>query len=63
MDGITLSSTVDFLLANPIVLIPLLLVVATMVFALLKRLLKIAAVLAIAGVLYALLVEYLGPGF
>ncbi len=53
----------EFLIANPIVLFPILLVVAMIAFALLKKLLKMAAVLAIAGVLYALLVEYFGPGF
>lgn len=53
----------DFLIANPIVLFPILLVVAMIAFALLKKLLKMAAVLAIAGVLYVLLVEYFGPGF
>ena len=58
MDRIT-----EFLIANPIVLFPILVVVAMIVFALLKRLLKMAAVLAIAGVLYILLVEYFGPGF
>ena len=53
----------DFLIANPIVLFPILLVIAMVVFALLKKLLRMAAVLAIAGVLYVLVVEYLGPGF
>ncbi len=53
----------EFLIANPIVLFPVLLVVAMIAFALLKKLLKMAAVLAIAGVLYVLLVEYFGPGF
>lgn len=53
----------DFLIAHPIVLFPMLLVVAMIAFALLKKLLKMAAVLAIAGVLYVLLVEYFGPGF
>lgn len=53
----------DFLIATPIVLFPILVVVAMIAFALLKKLLKMAAVLAIAGVLYVLLVEYFGPGF
>ncbi|MEX0836769.1 MAG: hypothetical protein WD101_00450 [Gemmatimonadota bacterium] len=53
----------DFLIATPIVLFPILVVVAMMAFALLKKLLKMAAVLAIAGVLYVLLMEYFGPGF
>jgi hypothetical protein len=58
-----LQDIADFLLANPIVLFPILLVVAMVVFTLLKKLLKMAAVLAIAGVLYILVVEYFGPGF
>ncbi len=53
---------VEFLLAHPALLIPILLVVAMIVFAILKRLLKMAAIVAIAGVLYVLLVEYFGPG-
>lgn len=56
------TELLEFLLANPIFLVPILLVVAMMVFALLKRLLKLAAVVAIAGVLYVLLVEYFGAG-
>lgn len=57
MDGI-----LEFLLANPIFLVPLLLLAAGALFALLKRLLKLAAIVAIAGVLYVLLVEYVGTG-
>jgi len=57
------DAIVEFLLATPIILVPLLLVAATLAFALLKKLLKMAAVVAIAGTLYLLLVEYLGPGF
>ena len=53
----------DFLITNPIVLFPMLIVGAIITLALLKKLLKMAAVLAIAGVLYVLLVEYFGPGF
>ncbi len=58
-----MDDIVEFLLANPIVLMPALLVLAMLLYALLKRLLKMAAVMAIAGVLYVLLLEYLGPGF
>lgn len=58
MDRIT-----EFLIATPIVLFPILVVVAVIAFALLKKLLKMAAILAIAGMLYILLVEYFGPGF
>ena len=57
-----MDDIVDFLLATPIVLFPLLLVAAMVAFALLKKLLKIAVILAIAGVLYALLLEHFGPG-
>lgn len=56
MDGI-----VEYLLAHPILLVPLLLLAAAGLFALLKRLLKLAAIVAIAGILYVLLVEYVGP--
>ena len=54
---------VEYLLANPLLLVPLLILVAAGVYAVLKRLLKLAAILAIAGALYVLMVEYLGPGF
>ena len=57
-----MTDIVDYLLANPVFLAPLLLIAAMMVFALLKRLLKMAAIVAIAGVLYVLLVEYFGGG-
>lgn len=57
MDGI-----LEYLLANPILLVPLLLVAAALLFALLKRLLKLAAVAAIAGALYVALTEYLRTG-
>lgn len=50
------------LLANPLVLVPVLILAATLVFAVVKRLLKLAAVLAIAGMLYVLLVETVGSG-
>jgi hypothetical protein len=60
MDHVT--GLVEYLLANPIVLAPLLLLTAIMVFALLKKLLKIAAIVAIAGGLYIALVEYFGGG-
>lgn len=57
MDGI-----LEYLLANPILLVPLLLVAAALLFALLKRLLKLAAVAAIAGALYVALTECLRTG-
>jgi hypothetical protein len=57
MDGI-----LEFLLASPLILVPVLLLAAMVVFAILKKLLKLAAILAIAGALYVLLVEYMGRG-
>lgn len=57
-----MTGTLDHLLANPILLIPILLVVTMIVVAILKKLVKIAAILAIAGALYVLLVRYLGVG-
>jgi hypothetical protein len=56
------TGIVDFLLATPLLLVPILLIVAMLVFAILKKLLKIAAILVIAGALYVLLVQYLGRG-
>ena len=53
---------IDYLMANPIFLAPILLLVAVMVFAVLKRLLKMAAIVAIAGALYLIMVEYFGGG-
>ena len=53
---------IQYLLENPIFLAPILLIVAMMVFAVIKRLLKMAAIVAIAGGLYVLLVQYFGPG-
>lgn len=54
------TGILEYLLANPILLAPALLIVAVMVFAILKKLLKIAAILAIAVALYLALVQYLG---
>jgi hypothetical protein len=58
----TITDLAEFLLANPLLLIPILFVAAMIVFAVLKRLVKLAAITAIAGVLYVLLVEYFGSG-
>ena len=52
-----------FLLANPLYLIPILLLAAVMVYAILKKLIKMAAIIAIAGGLYVAMVEYFGAGF
>ncbi|MBT5850214.1 MAG: hypothetical protein P8L30_04985 [Longimicrobiales bacterium] len=57
-----MTAVIEYLLANPLFLIPILLLVAMMVWAILKKLLKMAAVVVIAGVLYVLLVEYFGTG-
>ena len=57
-----MTEIVEYLLANPIFLIPVLLIAAMMVYAVLKKLLKMAAILVIAGALYVLMVEYFGAG-
>ncbi len=57
-----MAGIVEFLLANPLFLIPLLLLAAVMLYALLKKLLKMAAIVVIAGALYMILVEYFGAG-
>jgi hypothetical protein len=57
-----MTAVIEYLLANPLFLIPILLLVAMMVWAILKKLLKVAVVVVIAGVLYVLLVEYFGTG-
>ena len=57
-----MNGVIEYLLANPIFLVPILLLAAMMVFAVLKRLLKVAAIVAIAGVLYVVLVDYFGAG-
>jgi hypothetical protein len=55
-----MSGVLEYLLANPVFLAPLLLVAAVFVFAALKKLLKLAAIVAIAGALYVLLVRSFG---
>lgn len=57
-----MSGVVQYLLANPILLVPVLLIVATLVWALIKKLLKMAAILMIAGALYVIMVRYFGTG-
>ena len=57
-----MEEIVEYLLANPIFLIPILLLAAMMIWAILKKLLKMAAIVAIAGALYVLLMEYMGGG-
>jgi hypothetical protein len=53
---------VEYLLAHPIYLAPILLMAAMLVFAILKKLLKMAVIVAIAAGLYLLLVRYFGGG-
>ncbi len=57
-----MTGIVEYLLANPIFLIPILLMAAMLVYAILKKLLKMAMIVTIAGVLYVVLVEYFGGG-
>ncbi len=57
-----MTGIVEYLLANPIYLAPILLMAAMLVFAILKKLIKLAVILAIAGGLYLLLVRYVGGG-
>jgi hypothetical protein len=59
---VRMNDVVEYLVANPILLIPILLIVAMVVYAIIKRLLKVAAIVVIAGALYVLLVEYLRNG-
>lgn len=56
------QNVADFLIANPVFLAPILIIVAIVVYAIMKRLFKVVAVLVIAAGLYYLLLEYLGPG-
>lgn len=56
------NGIIEFLLANPLFLIPILVLLAMGLYALLKKLLKLAAIIVIAGVLYLLMMEYLGSG-
>jgi hypothetical protein len=57
-----MSGLVEYLMANPIFLAPILLMAAVVVFAILRKLLKMAAIVVIAGALYLLMVEYFGSG-
>jgi hypothetical protein len=56
------TGIIEYLLANPLYLVPILLMLAMMAYALLKKLLKMAAIVVIAGALYVALVEYFGAG-
>jgi hypothetical protein len=57
-----MTGVVEYLLANPIFLLPLLLLAASLAYAILKKLLKMVAIVVIAGALYVVLVEYIGSG-
>jgi hypothetical protein len=57
------NNAASFLLANPMYLVPVLAIAAMMLYAILKKLIKLAAIVAIAGALYVVLVEYMGGGF
>ena len=57
-----MTGIVEYLLANPLYLAPILLMAAVLVFAVLKKLLKLAVIVAIAAGLYLLLVQYFGGG-
>ena len=55
-----LTAMIESLIENPTLLIPLLLIIGVVLFAVLKRLLKLLAIVVIAGTLYVLLVNYIG---
>jgi nitrate/nitrite transporter NarK len=57
------NEAAGFLLANPIFLIPVLLLAAVLVYAILKKLIKMALIVGIAGAMYVALMEYFGGGF
>ena len=59
-DQTMLTAMIESLIENPILLIPLLLITGVVLFAVLKRLLKLLAIVVIAGTLYVLLVNYVG---
>ena len=57
------QNVLQFLLANPVYLVPILIVAAMVIYGILKKLIKLAAIAAIAGGLYVAIVRYLGMGF
>lgn len=57
-----MEGVVEYLMANPILLAPLLLLMSVGIYALLKKLLKVAVIILIAGLLYLALMNYMGPG-
>lgn len=61
-EGCDVEGVVEYLLANPLLLAPLLLLVAVGIYAILKKLLKVAVIILIAGLLYLALMNYMGGG-
>ena len=59
-DGVV--GIVQQLLSRPVYLAPILLLVAMVIYAILKKLVKMALIVAIAGALYLLLLQNFGPG-
>lgn len=57
-----MTGIVEYLLANPVYLAPILLMAAMLAFTILKKLLKMAVIVAIAAGLYLLLVRHFGGG-
>ncbi len=57
-----MEGVVEYLMENPILLAPLLLLVSVGIYALLKKLLKVAVIILIAGALYLVLMNYMGSG-
>ena len=55
-----LHSVLQYLVSNPVFLVPILGVAAMVIYGILKKLIKLAAIAAIAGGLYLLMVRYLG---
>ena len=53
------QSVLQYLLSNPVLLVPILGVAAMVIYGILKKLIKMAA---IAGGLYVLILRYLGMG-
>jgi hypothetical protein len=56
------AGILEYLLANPVFLAPILLMAAVVIYGIVKKLLKMAFIVAIAGGLYVMLVQNFGPG-
>ena len=57
-----MQNVLQFLVTNPIYLLQILIVAAMIIYGNLKKMIKIAAIAAIAGGLYVAIVRYLGTG-